>query len=323
MTSQLQTELPRETTRLDEAAVAYAARGWRVFPLHDVIGGRCSCGSDCGADAGKHPRTRHGWQDGSLDPVRVLNWWIRWPNANIGIVTGEASGIVALDVDLDKGGYQAFLRLLDELGRPTLLSLVQGTGGGGFHVIYRHPGHRVGNSAKALRDRFGPGLDVRGDGGYIVAAPSLHRSGRRYAWQTDLDAPLTRWPADLNQLLVATVEREEVGGQLEVLDDHRRARTDLDYYWRMVFRRRLNELRAVTSNRNDALNAASFRMGQLVAIGADRAAIEGYLIEAGRILSGLGDHPMPEREILKTVRSGLEAGLAHPDRWFVGQAASS
>ena len=95
-----------------------------------------------------------------------------------------------------------------------------------------------------------------------------------------------------------------------------RATGDLDGYWRMIFRRRLDELRLVTSNRNDALNAAAYRMGQLVAIGADRAAIEGYLVQAGEILSTLGDHPMPEREIRKTVRSGLEAGAQHPDRWF-------
>lgn len=316
--SQLQVELPRESTRLDEAVLAYVARGWRVFPLHDVADGRCSCREDCGANAGKHPRTKHGWQDGSLDQVRVLNWWIRWPDANIGIVTGAASGIVVLDVDLDKGGYQAFLRMLDALGRPTLLSLVQGTGGGGFHVVYRHPGHRVGNSAKALRDRFGPGLDVRGDGGYIVAAPSLHRSGRLYAWQSDLAAPLAPWPVELDQLLQVVAEEQDAGGRVEDLDAWRRVRAtgDLDGYWRMIFRRRLDELRTVTSNRNDALNAAAFRMGQLVAIGADRAAIEGYLLEAGRILSGLGSHPMPEREILKTVRSGLDAGAQHPDRWF-------
>ena len=320
--SQLQVELPQETTRLDEAALAYVARGWRVFPLHDVTAGRCSCGQACGADAGKHPRTKHGWQDGSLDQVRVLNWWIRWPTANIGIVTGEASGLVVLDVDLDKGGYSAFLRLLDELGRPTLLSLVQGTGGGGFHVVYRHPGHRVGNSAKGLRDRFGPGLDVRGDGGYIVAAPSLHRSGRRYAWQSDPAAPLAPWPVQLDQLLVAVEHEQQAGGRVEDMEAWRRVRAagDLDGYWRMVFRRRLDELRRVTSNRNDALFEAAARMGQLVAIGADEQAIYGYLLEAGRILSTLGDHPMPERELHKTIRSGLERGRRSPDRWFGGQS---
>jgi hypothetical protein len=291
-----------------------------VFPVHwpqaaDDGTVWCSCGAGDCADVAKHPRTAHGFGDASTDPAQILNWWGRWPAANIGVATGERSGLVVLDVDLDKGGYRAFMALLEDLGRPTLLSLVQGTGGGGFHVLYRWPGHRVGNSAKWLRDRYGPGLDVRGDGGYIVAAPSLHRSGRRYAWQTGAVGPLSLWPATLDDL-VQPPARPAAPAPLEVLDDHRRARTDLDYYWRMILKRRLADLDAVRSNRNDALFEAAARMGQVVAIGADEEAIHGYLLEAGRILSARGDHPMPDRELEKTIRSGLAKGRQNPDRWF-------
>jgi hypothetical protein len=322
MSSQLLLELPTDETPLDEAALIYARRGWLVFPVHDVTAGRCSCGEACGTNAGKHPRTAHGWKDASLDEVNILNWWGRWPKANIGISTGRGSGLVVLDVDLDKGGYAAFLRMLDALGRPTLLSLVQGTGGGGFHVVYRWPGHRVGLSAKGLRDRFGAGLDLRGDGGYIVAAPSLHRSGRRYQWQTDaVGAILTRWPAALDELVRPPTPAPRA--QLVDLDDQRRARHDLDYYWRMVLKRRINQLAEVTSNRNDALNEAAFRMGGIVAIGAPEEEVLGYLMEAGRILSARGDHPMPDRELEKTIRSGLTAGARHPDRWYQGARPAS
>ena len=307
MSAQLLQELPQAETALDEAALAYAARGWPVFPI---------------TPRGKEPlipaeQGGHGWQDATTDLAQVLNWWGQWPAANIGIATGERSGLVVLDVDLDKGGYRAFRALLADLGRPTLLSLIQGTGGGGFHILYRWPGHRVGNSARRLRERYGPGLDLRGDGGYIVAAPSMHRSGKRYEWQTDAaGAVLTLWPAALDELVQA-VEHEPA--PVEVLDDYRRARLDIDYYWRMVLRRRLDELDGVSSNRNDALNAAAFRMGQVVAVGGDEEAIHGYLVEAGRVLSAVGDHPMSEHEIAKTVRSGLEAGKQRPDRWFGGQ----
>lgn len=316
MSSQLlPLELPHDHTAADEAALTYARRGWQVFPIHDMAAGRCSCGGACGANAGKHPRTPHGWQDATTNPAAILNWWGRWPHANIGVATGERSGLVVLDVDLDKGGYRAFLAMLDALGRPTLLSLVQGTGGGGFHVLYRWPGYRIGNSAKGLRERFGPGLDIRGDGGYIVAAPSLHRTGQRYQWQTGSDsAALTRWPAELDDLV--RPPEPPARAQLVHLDDQRRARHDLDYYWRMVLNRRLAQLAGVTSNRNDALNEAAFRMGAVVALGADRTAIHGYLLEAGRILSARGDHPMDERELEKTITSGLDAGAQHPDRWF-------
>lgn len=320
MPAQLLLELPHDQAQLDEAALAYAAQGWQVFPIHDVSRGRCSCGESCGTNAGKHPRTAHGWQDATVDPAQVLNWWGRWPAANIGVATGERSGIVALDVDLDKGGYSSFLALLDCLGRPTLLSLVQGTGGGGFHVVYAWPGYRVGNSAKGLRDQFGPGLDLRGDGGYIVVAPSTHRSGRRYEWQTDR-APVRPWPVELDMLLRPAPAPGRV--QLAHLDDQRRARHDLDYYWRMVLKRRIDQLSNVTSNRNDALNEAAFRMGSVVARGADEEAIFGYLMEAGRILSARGDHPMPDRELEKTIRSGLAAGAVHPDRWYQGGGRAS
>jgi hypothetical protein len=303
MSSQLlPLELPAETTPLDEAALLYAARGWQVFPIRP-------------RDKTPMIEGGHGWQDATTEPSTILNWWGRWPTANIGVATGERSGLVALDVDLDKGGYQSFLALLDCLGRPTLLSLVQGTGGGGFHVLYAWPGYRVGNSAKGLRDQFGPGLDLRGDGGYIVVAPSIHRSGRRYQWQTEA-APLRRWPEELDMLLRPPASAPRA--QLVDLDDQRRARTDLDYYWRMVLKRRLDQLAGVTSNRNDELNQAAFRMGTIVALGADEETIRGYLLEAGRILSARGDHPMPDGELEKTIRSGLEGGKRHPDRWFQG-----
>src|SRR5947209_2626755 len=74
--------------RLLGNALAYAARGWYVLPVHTPGAQGCSCGQDCGGSAGKHPRTLHGHKDASRQPDQIWQWWHRWPDANIGIRTG-------------------------------------------------------------------------------------------------------------------------------------------------------------------------------------------------------------------------------------------
>jgi putative DNA primase/helicase len=170
-------------------ARAYLAQGWLVFPVHTITAdGSCSCGRSTCPSPGKHPRTRAGLKDASLSPEQVDAWWDRWPNANIGIVTGFESGLVVLDVDVDKGGGESLEQLEAQYGElPTTTIAI--TGSGGMHYLFRHPGGRVRNSAGKL----GAGLDVRGDGGYIVAPPSKHVSGNRYEW---LFAPEEQQPAE-------------------------------------------------------------------------------------------------------------------------------
>jgi putative DNA primase/helicase len=168
---------------MGQFARAYAALGWLVLPLHTTLAeGGCTCGRNCGRGCGKHPRTQHGLSDATIDPDRVRDWWRAWPDANIGIATGAKSGLFVLDVDEVTGGraaLEALTALHDEL--PKTLTVV--TGGRGLHLYFRHPGQHIANSA----GKIGPGLDVRGDGGYIVAPPSLHRTCRRYGWDTERD----------------------------------------------------------------------------------------------------------------------------------------
>lgn len=119
-----------------EHALHYAKLGYRVFPLHHwKAEGSCSCGKpDCTSPA-KHPRTPNGLHDGSTDQSIISQWWGTWPEANIGIVTGQVSKIVVLDIDMDHGGY----RTLDELelkhGKLPATHQVT-TGGGGRHIYF-------------------------------------------------------------------------------------------------------------------------------------------------------------------------------------------
>ena len=152
------------------SALAYATWGRRVLPLHTPRSdGRCDCGNrDCGSP-GKHPRTKTGRHDASADPDVIRRWWSRWPHANVGIVMG--AGVIAVDVDPDKGGGES-LRQLGAL--PDTVTAL--TGGGGQHLIFASD--YDGPSRIGVR----AGLDLISEG-YIVAPPSRHANGRRYAWE--------------------------------------------------------------------------------------------------------------------------------------------
>ena len=165
-------------SKLGRSALIYAVEhGWRVFPLHTADAAGCSCGKpDCGG-AGKHPRTPKGCLDATTDAEQVRAWWLKWPDANVGIATG--GGLVVIDVDDRDGGADSLVDLRRTLGEmPDTIEAL--TGGGGRHIYLATPaGVEVRNSASALA----PGIDVRGEGGYVVAPPSVHPSGRPYQWE--------------------------------------------------------------------------------------------------------------------------------------------
>ena len=183
-------------------ALSYPKAGLHVLPLHNPVrendGWRCSCMLDCNSPA-KHPRTANGLLDATTDPRCIEEWWRRWPESNVGIRTGAVSGIIVLDVDPRHGGDDSLFEIEKEHGElpPTWRFH---TGGGGEHILFRHPGGEIRNSAGKL----GLGLDARGDGGYIVAPPSRHISGRQYVIDVDChprDVPLASAPEWLLEAL--------------------------------------------------------------------------------------------------------------------------
>jgi hypothetical protein len=149
------------TPTLPKAALAYARRGVPVFP--------CEPGA-------KRPLTRNGHWDATTDLRAIRRWWKRWPSANVAVPTGKKSGVVVLDVDVADRGPESLARL-ERSGGPVPRTARTRTGGGGIHLFFRYPSRtEIRNSAGLL----GPGLDVRGEGGYVVVPPS--RTQGAYEW---------------------------------------------------------------------------------------------------------------------------------------------
>jgi Bifunctional DNA primase/polymerase, N-terminal len=159
-----------------QVALEYARRGWPVFPCFGVVHGRCECGDSECESPGKHPRTEHGFKDATTSERKIREWWSKWPNANVAIATGRGSHLVVWDVDPRHHGDQSLKSVLKGTKLPTTLKVR--TGGGGTHIFFAYPDDMEVQSHIDIR----PGLDIRADGGYVIAPPSLHVSGRRYQW---------------------------------------------------------------------------------------------------------------------------------------------
>jgi Bifunctional DNA primase/polymerase, N-terminal/Primase C terminal 1 (PriCT-1) len=153
----------RKSGACHAAALAYAAKGWNVFPCQP---------------RSKTPATSRGVLDATTDVERINNWW-RFADLNIGIATGLASGFFALDIDGEDG--EASLRKL-ESEHGELPSTVEVITGKGRHCYFRIGEH---GAVKNSVGQIAPGLDIRGDGGYVLAPPSVHPSGRDYSWSVD------------------------------------------------------------------------------------------------------------------------------------------
>ncbi len=192
-------------------ALRYADRGWSVLPLHSIRDGSCTCASGRACQSpGKHPHTQNGVTDATTDAPTVADWWDLWPDASVGIATGRASGLLVLDVDPRHGGDDTLHDLVGQNNTlPDTVEVI--TGSGGRHLFFAYPGSvEIGNSVS----RLGPGLDVRSNGGYIVAPPSVHISGQQYEWEVEHrpdDVPLGSMP-DWLQALAIGDNSQPIGG---------------------------------------------------------------------------------------------------------------
>jgi len=163
-------------------------KGWPVFPVRP---------------RGKEPLTQHGFKDASTEEATIMAWWEKWPDANVGLPTGAASGLVVLDVDAKSGGKESLERLEKQHG-PLPETVLSHTGGGGLHYFFKHPGFEMRNTA----GKVAPGLDTRGDGGYVVLPPSVHESGNTYQWDIE-QHPNRMEPAEIPSWLLELLREEK------------------------------------------------------------------------------------------------------------------
>jgi hypothetical protein len=200
---------PQKLLTMEEAAVSLAEDFLIIPNWWPDANGVCSCykGAEC-PSAGKHPIFT-GWDKPDSENCATQNirkiraWWRKYPNANIGIATGSLGKIVVLDADFPKGGDEGLTTLLERLGLDVMPPTMEVNTGAGVHFYYKNDGDDIKNSAS----RIAPGLDVRGEGGQVISAPSLHRSGRRYMPANSLKpAPLSDC---LREEMLKASKREE------------------------------------------------------------------------------------------------------------------
>lgn len=196
---------PGKTFDMRLTARYYASwLGWAVFPVHHPLdqpgaphGYACSCGKDSDViqdrckSPGKHPMISNGFLGATTDLNQIEEWWGRWPHANIGLPTGHREqggiGYDVLDIDGPEG-WETWQQW--KLNNPDTLPAVRYiafTPGNRRRPAGRH--HLIDACGTSNTTRALPGIDLRGDGGYILAPPSRGITGPRYAWITPPEAP--------------------------------------------------------------------------------------------------------------------------------------
>jgi hypothetical protein len=245
--------------RIAQAARAYAAHGWSVVPVEP---------------RGKRPIVAwHEFQQRIAGADEIAAWYRHWPRANVAIVTGAVSGLVVLDVDPRHHGVRSLEERVLAHG-PLPVTPEARTGGGGRHLYFAHPGGNVQN-----RVGMAPGLDLRGDGGCVVAPPSVHESGGLYAWVT------ARGPDDVETAALPPWLDERLRAE-----PHHPGRPAA--HWRELARRGVHE-----GERNATI--ASFA-GHLLRRGVDPDVVRELLLAWNRVRC---DPPLSDAELAQVVDS--------------------
>jgi predicted P-loop ATPase len=282
------------------AALEWAAKGLRVLPLTWPISStQCSCGKGDCRSIGKHPiyeLTRNGLKQASTDPQQIALWWSAYPEANVAVVTGD--GVVVIDED--KPG--ALAEWVAGRDLPPTLEVQTGKG---THHYYRITG--------PVKNRVGlaPGIDVRGDHGYVVAPPSIHYTGALYEVSEDREiADCPEWLRAILQPVRQQVQAPAGGIVIRGTSgsgEHARLQA---YALRTLSSCCEIVAAAFEGTRNHTLNTNAFLIGTILGAswphGLSRSECESRLWQAAQ-RAGLA-----EREALRTIKSGLDAGVKRP-----------
>jgi hypothetical protein len=286
--------------RILAAALAYAALGLAVFPARPDK--KSSYKSAKYSDGRKWGATS--------DPAEIRADFGRWLHSRIGLPTGTGNRIVVVEVDTVAGhgvdGAASLAQLEAKHGGLLPETRMACSPSGSIHRYFRHPG--PGIKIKNTASELGKGIDVRGDGGMVIAPPSINPDGRRYRWLNKLPiAPMPGWLVELTRYRPPTISQRAVAAIA-------RPFATPNAYGVSALE---SEIEALTntkpSTRNCALNKASFSLHQLVGGGElDGAEVVRRLIDAC-IANGLvADDGLPS--VLATIKSGMCAGLQSPRR---------
>lgn len=261
-------------TTFGQWATLYAERlGWSVFPL---------------APHGKQPITPNGFKDATTDAAQIRAWWDAEPLANIGVACG-ASNLAVIDLDGDAGRAR-WQMIVDSLGLVATKYAQQNTGGGGVHLVYAQGAERIRNTAKKL----GEGIDTRGDGGYIVVAPSIHPTGTPYLWEQG------KTP-NLGMDVMPTAILELLRGGVKTPTAPPTPPSNLSRILQRTYERVAN---AAQGCRNDTLNRAGFYLFHLVREGQLNEGEAREVLESAAMRAGL-----EQRETLATINSAYRGAM--------------
>jgi putative DNA primase/helicase len=252
-------------------------------------------------EKGKAPILGGGVYNATNDLKELKDYFRKHPSANYGIATGQVSNLIVVDVDGERG-KQSLRKLIAEHGELPKTVVVKT--GKGRHYWFR-PGRMISRNSAG---RLGQGIDIRGDGGYIVGPGSVHESGRLYRFlpgRAPCDVKIAEAPKWLRKA-VASSEKSQIVSSVPVipLSDIERARAYID----SAVRRELERLgKAPKHQRNDTLNRCAFKLGQLEPYGMiHRPTI---IRDLAGVATRIG---LEDSEIVATITSGIDAGSKHP-----------
>jgi len=289
-------------------ALDYAARGLPVFP----------CNPTPTKPKAKTPLTPHGFKDATTNPNQIRAWWQQWPTALIGGAMGSASGLFAVDPDVpkepgDADGLAAWNALAEQHGGiPPTHS--HETPSGGRHVLFAYPeGLRITNKEGALK---GTGINVRGDGGYVIMAPSQMADGRVYRVADEFDfwqfAPAPGWLLDMITAEPEKTEEPRPDPEQKSEDRGRRTGSAIERYVAAAVEKECEIVaRCGRGGRNNQLNISAFNLGTLVGANVLGSAEAVRRLYAAAGASGLVKSD-GKASVDATIESGLTDGAAKP-----------
>ncbi len=288
-------------------ALDLAQRGFYVFP----------CQSQPGSSHDKAPLVSNWREVSTRDSELIGNWWHRFSHALVAIDCGKSAIVV---IDADRHGLVDGVSNLKEILSPDLSIIgcpIVETAGNGLHLYFSQSESELFRNS---RGNLPPGIDVRGDGGYVIAPGSKRRSGEVWSLQEgspdlqQIKSSLPFMPASLSLLIKKTANSEIL--QLDPVDLAKpQLTTSLEprayAYAAVALREETHRLAAVTSGvRNTTLNGIAYRLGRYVARGwLSQAEVQSSLINACQANGLLKEG---QRQVIQTIASGLSAGMKNP-----------